>query len=276
MFLDNYAYAILLKRRGKARQQMLAKKHGYTIVEVMIFLAVSGALLVSALMLVGGQQRKTEFSQAVREIENVVQDIINDVSTGYYSRPSDFTCVNDGGTVKITPGANALGTNKDCMFVGRLIQFAVAGTDKEGYSTFTTVGLRQLGDTIVENLTDANPTILGSSTQKHTLKYGLKAKKMTCCSGANIGVVGFFASLDGSGGTSGGSQHTDLRAYSASALDQTEIANTLVVSDLVVAGADGVIICFESSGTDQHANLIIGGNNRQTSTQLEIENGPCV
>ena len=261
---------------------MLAKKHGYTIVEVMIFLAVSGALLVSALLLVGGQQRQTQFNQAVREIENVVQDIINDVSTGYYSRPSDFECKNVSDTVTIiTPSTNTIGTNKDCMFVGRLIQFAVDGTDEEGFSVYTAVGLRENNGDIVTGLGAAKPTILGLSTQRHTLKYGLKAKKMICCAGAvevekNVGVVGFFAALEGGGGDlASGAQHIDLRPYRSTALKQSEISGPLNTGDLSVANYNGVTICFESGGTDQHANLIIGGNSRQTSTQLEIENGAC-
>jgi type II secretory pathway pseudopilin PulG len=41
---------------------------GFTIIETMIFLAVSGALLASSLLLVSGSQNKSQFNNAVRDL----------------------------------------------------------------------------------------------------------------------------------------------------------------------------------------------------------------
>ncbi len=58
---------------------------GYTIVETMIFLAVSSLMFISAMILINGRQSRAEFIQAVRVFEANLRDVANDVSTGYYA-----------------------------------------------------------------------------------------------------------------------------------------------------------------------------------------------
>lgn len=58
----NTSYAILKSmKRGNI-------PFGFTIIETMIFLAVSGALLASSLLLVSGSQNKSQFNNAVRDL----------------------------------------------------------------------------------------------------------------------------------------------------------------------------------------------------------------
>lgn len=260
------------------------KNNGYTIVETMIFLAVSSALLVSALMLVGGQQNKTQFSQAVRDIEQQVQDVMNNVSTGYYARPQDFKCSAGDDGPEIETGSTGLGTNKECIFLGRIIHFGVDGTDGEGFNVYNVVGLRQTseGKEEVTSLADAKPVILSGSTDSRVLKYGLSAQKMVYNDGGEFGVgaVGFFSSLGQYSGGSlvSGSQTVELRPVKNTALgnDETAVSSVVNANNLDVIPSGGVTVCFNSGGTDQHANLVIGGSGRQTSTELQIGSGPCL
>lgn len=250
----------------------------YTIVEVIIVLAVSSALLVSALLLVGGQQNKTQFYQSVRDTEQQVQDIINNVATGYYSRSTNFSCYESGGLPTInTLGSNPLGSNKDCMFIGRVIQFNVGGVP-ENFAVYNIVGLRE--DTAggaITDLAQAQPTVLTGTTENRTLKYGLSATKMYYNDDPanNIGVVGFFSTLGqpGVAGLESGSQHVELHPLSTPTLGGGAISGTITA--VIVNNVDSVKVCFDSGSTDQHADLIIGGNGRQTSTQLNIGSGQC-
>ena len=239
----------------------------YTIVEVIIVLAVSSALLVSALLLVGGQQNKTQFNQSVRDIEQQVQDIINNVATGYYSRSTDFTCSNNAGILTISEGHSGLGSNKDCIFIGRVVQFNVEGNG-ENFAVYNIVGLRENGGEAITDLALAQPTILNGTTEYRTLKYGLSAIN---CYG--VGAVGFISTLGQSSGGNleSGSQNVELRSVTGVNCGDNEFSGAVTFS----APVSDVKVCFKSGGTNQYADLIIGGNGRQTSTQLNIKSTPC-
>ncbi len=68
------------------------RSHGYTIIETLIFIAVSGMMFMSAVILVGGRQQEVEFSQGVRDLENKLKDTLNDVSTGYFPANNSLNC----------------------------------------------------------------------------------------------------------------------------------------------------------------------------------------
>lgn len=121
---------------------------GYTIVETLIFLAVSSALFVSAMILINGRQGKTEFSQAARNFEIELQGIANDVSTGYYSNAPNTS----GNYIKCTAGTpvtittpdttDKQGANQACIFIGRSLQIS-ADANVNQYKVFTLVGKRE-------------------------------------------------------------------------------------------------------------------------------------
>ena len=61
------------------------KSRGFTIVEVLIFLAVSSALMVSAFTLISGSQNKAAFTVGINDVQQQINAVINNVSNGYYS-----------------------------------------------------------------------------------------------------------------------------------------------------------------------------------------------
>ena len=113
-------------------------RRGYTIVEALIFLAVSGALLVSAGVIINGRQERTRFAQAVDDVGLTLQDYFNDVSTGYYPNSNNLLC--SGGVLGLTlqtTGSSSTGTNAQCVFSGKLFHFFPTGT--AGYTAYTVV-----------------------------------------------------------------------------------------------------------------------------------------
>lgn len=279
------------------------KPQGYTIVEVMMFLAVSGGLFILTSFMVSGQQAKTEFTQAIRETESQIQDVINDVSTGYYANTNNFSCSTAApGRPTITAAAsNTQGANQGCIFIGRAIQFAVHNTDENGINIYTVVGRRQVTSGTLaresQSFDDAVPTAIARSTvpgtasipdafDSRSLQFGLKAKRVRYTQGMtvmNIGAVGFFSTF-GQYSASGanlvsGSQSVNLVPIPGSAINQTSVAAAAaidgVTSTTPINPASGVEICFESGTSRQYAILTIGGSNRQLSTKLTIETGTC-
>lgn len=289
------SYIIRLMKQGSTSRSLM---RGYTIIEVMIVLTVTSALLISALAVISGQQQKTEFSQAIRDIESQLRDTINDVSTGFYNNTGNFTCSSSGGGPLLAEGANNQGKNEDCIFIGRAVQFAVNGTNGEGFNIYDIVGQRQIsvasGEQNSADLDDAKPKAIApdeancseatypNSTDSKTLSYGLSVKSMNYTSGGTttpIGAVGFISSLSQNGNLESGSQIVNLYPISGTVLGNSaceavdEINKT---SYYTLANPDGgVKICFKSGGTDQNGVITIGSNGRELSVDLAISEGNC-
>lgn len=114
---------------------MSSSWRGYTIIEVMIVLAISGALLASSVAIFRGQQAETEFSQSLLDLQSKFQSYGTEVSST--SLPTGYTCAlqldtNTGNnypvlTLDATQTVDST-SNQDCLFLGRAIQI-IPGSD---------------------------------------------------------------------------------------------------------------------------------------------------
>ena len=99
------------------------KSQGYTIVEVIIVLAIASALFFVAVLAISGQQARTEYTQAIQDFQSRLVDIANDVNTGIYPNLGLSTkCQVDVTTRKpsFSMGGQAQqGANTDCIFIGK-------------------------------------------------------------------------------------------------------------------------------------------------------------
>ena len=57
---------------------------GYTILEVMIVMTVTGALFATTALLLSGKQAQSEATQSVRRLESELQLVASEVGNGYY------------------------------------------------------------------------------------------------------------------------------------------------------------------------------------------------
>lgn len=189
---------------------------GYTIVESMIFLAVSGALLLSIIGLINGQQRKTEFTTAVRDFDSKLQSVISNVANGYYNNPGGFRCtVNPGPppTPTISAGSSEQGQNSDCTFVGQWINRA----SPNSFTITSYAGLRRTGSPPkeVQTLTDAQPTAITTTAETYDLPSGFTTSMKIISSGQiinTIAVAPTFNVHDASGVLQSGSSRSDVYA----------------------------------------------------------------
>ena len=98
---------------------------GYTIVETLIVLAVTGVMFASTVALISGQVAKAQYRDTVFRVNQSIQNIINDVQNGVFN-PSDNTCV--------------LGTNKgesDCVYAGIRVKIDSTGKMTKEYLYLT-------------------------------------------------------------------------------------------------------------------------------------------
>ena len=139
---------------------------GFTIIEILIFLTVSGILFLSVMNLINGSQNRTQWNEGIHEIFSEMQSLTNDVQIGYYNTGSQsFTCNpgagTDNGTSPVTVtagGGDSEGGHSDCTFMGRSILFSPSASTNT-YIVQTIVG-RQFDTAtppnLVNNISDAN------------------------------------------------------------------------------------------------------------------------
>jgi type II secretory pathway pseudopilin PulG len=236
------------------------KPQGFTIVEVMIFLAVSGLLFVSAATLLAGQQGKTQFSQAIHEIFSQLQSLTNNVQIGYYSNANNFSCqINDtttgaAPTIVAMPGPGQ-GSNLGCVFIGQFIQFSPSNNNTQ-YSLYTVIGRQFQGATgsspAVTSINQARPTSLtNGATQTITLPAGLQ-----------IGSISYNDPNQGGGGP----QYTSLFGFISS------FAQTQASTQSLQSGAQSVsliplpVVIGNSNAGNAYLNISpTGGGSTSTN-----------
>ncbi len=261
----------------------------FTIVEVMIVLAVTGLLFASAAVLISGKENQAEFNQGVQQFQSQIEQIINDVATGYYPNLGNFSCTNTGGSLTITAGGSVQGTNGDCLFLGKVLQFGsgVAGTTPEQFATFSVTGLRaDASGNQLSTLSSTSPTVIPSSTTTTQLEGGLTTYDMWYNGNpANkIAAVAFVSTLGQASGSGvlTGTQQVNVVPITGTALTQnTGITPATIHSVLsspaaVTNPANGVEICFASGGTNQSALITIGNNSgsgRELGVTLNVKAG---
>lgn len=101
---------------------------GFTLIETLIFLAVSSILFISVVVLVSGQVERTRAQDGARQIELNVAGVFNDVATGYYPLVNQrFSCSGGSASSPPTVVAGMAGENRgqdaDCVIAGKKITF---------------------------------------------------------------------------------------------------------------------------------------------------------
>lgn len=123
---------------------------GFTIMETMIVLAVSGVLFLSLVGMVTGQQGKAQFKNSMTNFTTELRSVIGQVSSGYYpAAEGNFVCEERGGSpyVRYPRSGETVsqGTNQACTFLGQAVVFMnTLVNDNKQYKIHTVVGLRQV------------------------------------------------------------------------------------------------------------------------------------
>ena len=283
------------------------KPHGYTIVEVLIFLAISSLMFLMAAAFISGKQSAVEFKQSSNDINTQIRSLVNDVSNGQYPPSAHFSCSAPplGGAPSITAGATDQGSNGGCIFMGKVVQFNVAG-NPAAYNVYTIAG-RQTGPTgsSVTTFAEAQPIAVDlgtiNLTDKKILQSGLVVTNvLQCkgdCMGSNrkaIGSFGFFGSLGNYGLSQSstpesGAQTVVTASIPNSSFGDSEItavtniklqaqyiiSTNNILTNNIMGDGNYVLVCFKNGS--KTASVSIGGQNgQQLTTTLETGNGVAV
>lgn len=266
---------------------MQSRGQGYTIIEVMIFLAVSAAMFLSAMLLMQGQQTRTEFSQGMRDIESRFRDTLNDVSSGYYPEVNGFTCDATGTTIQFDQAAtDTTGTNLSCIFMGKAIQALPAG-NSNALITHVVVGKRLYSSAgvtrDVQTLAEARPTAVYDSafnldySDTYQLPWGIKLKSVV--SPTNSSMLGVYGSLakgqQPDGAQQSGAQDLAPTLYSLTANASPDQARACIgdTAGCVMPGGQfpGWQLCFSRVDNKETALISVGGEGSTTTVKLDFE-----
>ena len=156
------------------------KQAGFTIIETMLFLGITGLIMSFMLVGVGSQLNHRRYQDASSSLRSYVQSQYNFVSSVNSSRAKGEKCVGN----KITPddGTNfdtAIGTS-DCTIVGRLLRSINDGAGISSTPVIATVNAAVLplgqGDPDVKVLQDAK-LVLGLLPENYDAQWGTKLVK---------------------------------------------------------------------------------------------------
>lgn len=271
-------------------------RSGFTIVEVLIVLAVSSLIFLVAVAFISGRQAKTQFTVAMNDMRQQVQQIINETSSGYYPN-QNFNCqANAAGQPTITGGTQSQGTKNGCVFLGKVIQFGVAS----GASNLGGIVYPVIGNQNAMSLVTAAPVVpvVGGATPVDLSAPFLAENGLTVSamyyngSRANTtSGIGFLSGApDGTYATSGasgvglasGSLQFSLYAVRGTQINVTTKAAMVTALNALQAGTPPVAptnlvnvsevdVCF-NGGTNQ-SGLITIGKGGIGSVGLTIVNG---
>jgi prepilin-type N-terminal cleavage/methylation domain-containing protein len=160
---------------------MEASLRGFTIVEVMIALAVSSAMLVAGISFFSSTRQDTEFDQAVYDLQSKLGSYVNMASTKAIPGYQNYTCsLSAGGRPVLGPGTSS----GNCTYLGQAIQVIANMPDIYSYPVFGT-RLAQSGPNAGNtptSLADASPTPAMDSSgslllvDQYTLSGGLTVR----------------------------------------------------------------------------------------------------
>jgi len=264
------------------------KEDGFTFIEVMITLSISAAMLVITMITLGGQQRGTQFSQGMRDLESKVQDVMNDVSTGFYPNSTVGCIPNYSEGPTFNSAVVEQGSNIGCMYVGKAIQFR-----QDKIVIYTLVGNRfssAVGRTQSSSFSVSRPVIATHLTEEKAYLWGITTKEMytdALLPVTNSALVVFASTTNATGSPAGTSafnsgvqrisplisgipESTAIQTTSAGA----DITPTILRSLTSWVAGDRLTVCFEDAtgGAGRLAGgLIVEGGTRNMLARLQLE-----
>lgn len=269
------------------------KQGGYTIVEVMMFLAISGSLFVVAMLAIGGKQSQAQFAQGIRDLQSRIEDVVNDVSTGYFPDVGTYSCVasdpSTGAPITFAAGIASQGENEDCIFLGKVFHF----TQNSSKVSLINVGGRRATDQglPVSTLQQAHPIAINGCapawcpdmTETFNLDGGLVVTKLITKVGSNppdlnAAAIGIFSSLplQSVNSTSGAiATNTWTIPLSSMLTDSDPLATGDRVNNMTMSGTPQlnpvIAICLQHGVGGKSAAILVGARGRQPYAEVHID-----
>lgn len=105
-------------------------QQGFTIIEIVLFLAITGALFAGLMIGVNASINQQRYKESVVAYKSVIESQYSQVAYPRNSRTDKWTCNAEGGVAEAPAGGDARGTTR-CVLLGRFMQVKDSGTALE-------------------------------------------------------------------------------------------------------------------------------------------------
>lgn len=276
---------------------------GFTIIETMIFLAVSGVTFLIAAAFISGKEAQGEYTQGMLNANSFVQSIINNVSDSNYPQPATgkLSCLNVSSTNGPNVGIITSGTphHLGCSLIGEILAPSV-NKSPTTYAVFTVAGCQFYSylegcqvsgglppTTISEYEANVVCAVPSPQCNEQTITKinawpgGLQINKMLKVdslsrSVSSIGAIGFFSTPPNQSGglLESGVQPVQAVYISGSALGQSTLQIANEISNVAWLNSGYyIVMCFSGLGGKTGSITIGGANNGgQLTTKVGMGN----
>ena len=153
------------------------KQSGFTIVEVLLFLAISALLVMIAMSAMTGSIRNAKFSDATKSLESFLEAQFTAVQTGSFdaNASAQQPVCSSGGIAGYPRGSAEANNGKgSCLIMGRAIDFS--DTSLSVYPVLGFAGSDTSSSSVFEALAKANPRIWQGSGVIDSYTLGWQTK----------------------------------------------------------------------------------------------------
>lgn len=260
------------------------KPLGYTIIEVMIVLAVSGMMFLIAATFINGKQQRAAFTEGVNEMASRLQGVIEQVNNGQYS-DINLNCNFDStqpapSKVSFPLGANAQGSNSPCVFLGKLLYFSPDASvpNSSKYEIFSIAGGRlDASGNPITTPQAAGAHVIPGLTTTETVPQNLNINDVQIQPifwGASSYALAFLQnpSVDASNNLANGAETVNM--YYVWGLNAANGTPENVINGgtfLVKATRAKICLTDGTSGTRQYAEVTLGTTGGKLSVDVKMD-----
>lgn len=270
------------------------ESRGFTIVETLIVLAVTGMILASAIVLIGGRQARTQFTVGIGQVQQQVQQAISEVKNGYYPNNGNIKCQSGSTGPTLTAGSTGQGQNSGCIFLGKAMQFAPLGRAGQMVLIPIAANRLQASGQQVNSLAQAQPVAIAplsasdattpDATEGRNFSNGITVVDMWRNgdrANQKIGTIAVLFDLTsityGATGLNPGALQTSLFTVDGTTINQatTDVSAAIKgASNTGLVSTNQINVCFASGTTNQSGLLTIGGSaGNELSVTMQIMDG---
>lgn len=256
---------------------------GYTIVEVLIVLAISGVMLAGVILVFRGQNNQTAFNQTAYDIESSLTSQIRRVSASSLADADSYNCeVTDGRPTLSLVGGGGQGSSDQCLYLGKAIEVVI---DKAQFYIYSVLGVACSGNPCAPTTSFANaspePIVSDSGGIDLTDSYRpngpvkVVSSKVTLSSGnttlSNYNLVGYYN--DVSGETASNQSASEFIIAKGYNFNQDHSDNTVVkpyIEDTSAPDISRWTLCLKSQDDKYSASLEIKNSTQGVVADLRF------